>query len=52
LSGLRLHRDDAAVPLDNLFANSQAYAGAGELFPLVEPLKHSKNLFKVLRVDS
>ena len=50
--GLRLDRDGAAVPLDNLLADGQAYAGAGELFPLVQPLEHAENLFEILRVNS
>ena len=52
LSGLRLDRDAAAVPLDDLLADRQADAGAGELFPLVQPLEHAEDPFEVLRLDS
>ena len=49
LPELGLDRDAAPVPLGNLLADGQADAGAGELFALVQPLEHAKNLFKVLR---
>src|SRR6185437_3924329 len=52
LPGLGLDRDVAAVPFDDLLADGQADAGAGKLFPLVQPLEHAKNLFKVLRINS
>ena len=52
MPGLGLDRDAAAVPFDDLLADGQSDAGAGKLFPLVQPLEHAKNLFKVLRIDS
>ena len=52
MPGLGLDRDVAAVPFDDLLADGQSDAGAGKLFPLVQPLEHAKNLFKVLRINS
>ena len=39
----------AAVPLDNLLADRQPDAGAGELLPLVQPLEHAEDPLEVLR---
>ena len=52
MPGVRLDRNVAAVPLDNLLADRQSNSGAGELIPLVQPLKHAENFFEVLRVNS
>ena len=41
----------AAVPLDDLLADRQADAGAGELVSLVQPLEHAEDPLEVLRVD-
>lgn len=40
------------MPFDYLLADRQAHACAIILIPLMEPLKHSEDLFKELRVDS
>src|SRR5580700_2750069 len=40
------------MALDDLLADRQSYAGAGELLPFVQPLEHAENLFEVLRVNS
>ena len=45
-------RNAAAVPLDDLLADSQSDAGARKLFPFVQPLKHAENSLKILRVNS
>ena len=52
LPGLGLDRDAAAVPFDDLLADGQSDAGAGKLFPLVQPLEHAKDLVEVLRINS
>ena len=52
LPELRLDRDVAAVPLDDLLADRQPDAGAGELFALVQPLEHAEDPFEILRVDA
>jgi hypothetical protein len=44
--GLRLDRDVAAVPLDDLLADRQSDAGAGELFAFVQPLEHAEDPFE------
>src|ERR1700687_4903704 len=51
LAGLGFERDAAAVPCDDLLADGQSDAGAGKLFPFVQPLEHAKNLFEVLRIN-
>ena len=52
MPGLGLDRNVAAVPFDDLLADGQSDAGAGKLFPLVQPLEHPKNPVKVLRINS
>jgi hypothetical protein len=40
------------MALNNFFADGQFDPGDRELFPLVQPLEHSKDFFEVLRIDS
>src|SRR5580658_11178221 len=49
---LRLHRDGAAIPLDDLLADGEAYAGAAELLAPVQPLEHAEDLLEILRLDA
>ena len=40
------------MPLDDLLADGQSYAGATILFAFVQPLEHAENSSEVLRVNS
>ena len=42
----------ATVPFDDLLADRQPDAGAGELFSCVQALEHAKDLVEVLRINS
>src|SRR5664279_342432 len=49
---LRLDGDDAAVALDDLLADSEADAGAGEFVAFVQTLEHPKDALEVARIDA
>src|ERR1700730_357904 len=48
----RFDRYGAAMPFDDLFADRKSDAGAVEILPLVQSLKHPENPFEKLRLDS